>query len=130
MRRAACLMLLLPLLVAACVVRQQIRSSALDYLYPKGSSPAPAGDVRLQLPVRVGLAFAPSASHSAGTFTETQKLALLRRVADAFEDREGIGGVEAIPANFISQGGGFDELDRLESGFGIDLMALKRPPTI
>ncbi len=122
MRRPA--LLLLPLMIAGCAVRHQIRSNALEYLYPKGSPAAPPGDVRLQLPVRVGLAFAPPGPQWGEPFTETQKLALLRRVADAFKDREGIAGVEPIPTNFLGQGGGFVELDRLKAGFGIDLMAL------
>ena len=114
----------MPLIVAGCAVRHQIRSNALEYLYPKGSPPVPPGDVKLQLPLRAGLAFAPPGPQWQEPFSETQKLALLHRVSDAFKDREGIAGVEPIPTNFLGPGGGFEEIDRLKASFGIDLMAM------
>ncbi len=116
----------LALAAAACGVPQQrqIKSNALDYLYPEGAEVEPAGDVRLELPVRVGLAFAPSAGAGFDTFTETQKHELLERVAAAFREREGIGVVEAIPSAFLEPEGGFANVDRIARALGIDLVAL------
>ncbi|MHC4933506.1 MAG: hypothetical protein ACYTGV_15080, partial [Planctomycetota bacterium] len=45
---------------AACVShRRHQRSSALDFLYPKGTEAVPPTNVRLTVPTRVGIAFAP-----------------------------------------------------------------------
>jgi len=113
------------LLLAACVPQQrQIKSSALDYLYPSGRQAEPASDVRLQLPVRVGFAFAPSPAGGADAFTETQRQALLTRVIDAFRDREGIGSVQAIPSSFLEPRGGFANLDRIATALGVDVAVL------
>jgi len=121
-KRAAALVVVA---LAACVPQQrQIKSNALDFLYPSGREAAPATDVRLTLPVRVGLAFAPSTAGAMDTFTETQKQQLLSRGIDAFRDRAGIGSVQAIPSSFLEPGGGFANLDRIASAFGIDLAVL------
>jgi rhombotail lipoprotein len=112
-------------LFTACVVQKnQLRSNALDFLYPKGTEAAPPKDVELRLPVRVGVAFAPSQDEARDTFTETQKQALLANITESFRDREGIASVEAIPSSFLTPGGGFDNVDRLVSAFGIDLIAI------
>jgi len=113
------------LLVAGCYSgATQLRTSALAYLYPKGSPAIPPSDVQLKVPVRVGVAFAPSGATWQDTFTEPQKIALLTRLADAFRGREGFESVQVIPSNYLSAGGSFDDLDRLAAAFGIDLVAL------
>lgn len=110
---------------AACVVQQrQIKSSALDFLYPEGSEELPARDVNLTLPLRVGLGFAPTEMRSGDTFSETQKQALLERVAEEFRNRDYIRFVEVIPGSYLGPRGGFENLDKLVSAFGIDLMVL------
>ena len=110
---------------ASCVVQQrQIKSSALDFLYPEGSEAIPARDVNLTLPLRVGLGFAPAGSQRHTVFDETQKQALLERVAEAFESRDYIGFVEVVRRSHLEAGGGFANLDQLVSAFGIDVMAL------
>jgi rhombotail lipoprotein len=113
------------LLSTACVVQQkQMKSNALDFLYPKGTEAAQPKDVALKLPVRVGIAFAPAQGPARDSFTETQKQALLTNIAEAFRARKGIASVEAIPSSFLTAGGGFDNVDRLVPAFGIDLLAL------
>ena len=113
------------ILLAACAVHKtELKSNALEFLYPKGSEAVPPKDVKLTLPVRVGIAFAPSQASARDTFTETQKQSLLTRIAESFADREGIASVEAIPSNFLTPGGGFDNVDRLVPSFGIDLLAI------
>ncbi|MDH3628897.1 MAG: rhombotarget lipoprotein [Acidobacteriota bacterium] len=110
---------------AGCAVYQrQIKSNALEYLYPKGSEEVAPADVSLELPLRVGVAFAPATTPATEAFSATQKQALLERVAEAFRSHESIRHVEAIPAGYLTQGGGFDDLDRLVSAFGIDVIAL------
>jgi rhombotail lipoprotein len=111
---------------ASCVVQQrQIKSSALDFLYPDGSEAIPPTDVNLTIPIRVGLGFAPAgASPYGGAFDEIQKQALLERVAEAFDNRDYIRFVEVVPGSYLETGGGFENLDKLVSAFGIDVMAL------
>ncbi len=102
-----------------------LKSNALEYLYPAGKGePEPARDVTLKLPARVGLVFAPSSTGWNDPFTEVQKQHLLTRIADAFRDREIIARLEPIPSTYLTAGGSFDELDRLATAFGIDLIAI------
>jgi rhombotail lipoprotein len=115
------------LLLAACVTSRpaSLKSSALDYLYPKGKAEAtPARDVKLRVPVRVGLAFAPGAPSARDPFTEVQKRSLLARIADAFREKEFISSLELIPTTYLTPGGSFEEIDRLAAAFGVDLIAL------
>lgn len=114
------------LLVAGCVGLgpMRARSSALDFLYPKGQTAAqPAADVRLELPLRVGLAFAPVAG-GWDAVSPTQKETLLTSVADAFRSRTELGRLEVVPSHYLQPGGGFENLDRLAAQFGLDLMVL------
>lgn len=100
-------------------------SSALDYLYPEGGVTAsPARQVNLQLPVRVGIAFAPDRTSRADPVTEEQKQRLLTGVADAFKAHEGIGHIEVVPSAYLQPGGSFANLDQLRSLLGIDLIVL------
>jgi len=115
------------LIVSACIVTRplNLQSNALAYLYPKGKTePTLPGDVTLRLPVRVGLAFAPSVKDWQDPFTETQRQALLTRLADAFRKEESLRTIEVIPSNYLTPGSGFAELDQLAAALGIDLMVL------
>lgn len=117
------------LLLTGCLIgtRRPTRnaSSALDYLYPEGGVTAsPARQVNLQLPVRVGIAFAPDRGSRADPVTEEQKQRLLTGVADAFKAHEGIGHIEVVPSAYLQAGGSFANLDQLRSLLGIDLIVL------
>lgn len=125
---------------AACttpVVNQ--RAAVLDYLYPADQAVAPPADVRLTLPLRVGIAFAPAdpaaRARARGpvwgqefeyvqTFDETEKQRLVQRVIAAFEDTPDVASIQSIPASYIEPGGGFANVDRLRSLLGIDLIVL------
>lgn len=116
--------------VAGCTVQQQMRSNALEYLYPAGAEAVPPTDVVLRLPARVGLAFAPPVNpfSTVGvrgeSFSENQKQQLLQRVADAFRGRKNIAVVEVIPSGYLTPKGSFGEMQRLRAGFGVDYMVL------
>jgi rhombotail lipoprotein len=113
------------LALTGCVSTQQrMKSNALEYLYPRGAAAAPASDVTLKVPVRVGIAFAPATAGWQDTFTEDQKRVLLQRIADAFRERPSIASVQTIPSTYLQNGGGFEDLDRVAAAFGIDLVAL------
>jgi len=102
-----------------------LRTSSLEFLYPKGTTPVPASDVTLELPVRVGLAFVPSGtSWASGPITADQQQALLQRIADAFRERDVIASLEVIPTTYLQPGGGFDNLYQLRATFGVDLIGL------
>lgn len=115
------------LTVGACVtVPGRLQSNVLDFIYPEGSKENLAQAVTLELPVRVGVAFAPltRVGHSIGFLNEVQRQELLTRIAEAFEGHDGIEGIDVIPSTYLKPGGGFDNLDRLQAAFGTDLLAL------
>ena len=116
---------ILAALTASCVVtRQRIVSSTLDFLYPAGAAAIAPSYVELQLPVRVGIAFAPEATLRPSSFTEDQKQALLESVADAMRARDNLASIQVVPSTYLEQGGGFGNLDRLKAAFGIDVITL------
>ena len=114
----------IPFVAAGCSVERHHRSNALEYLYPAGAPAAQPQDVQIRLPVRVGLAFAPSDRKAGDPFSEAQKQTLLARVAEKFRERKGIAPIQVIPSSQLTPGGGFAELDRIRQGFGIDLVTL------
>ncbi|MEA2559359.1 MAG: hypothetical protein QOH06_863 [Acidobacteriota bacterium] len=118
----------LPLLVVAAgctgtLPASRRVNSALEFLYPQGSLPGRTDrGVVLHLPVRVGVAFAPSPQMD--PITEEQKQRLLNRVAAAFREREAIGHLEVVPSAYLQAGGGFANLDQIRGSLGLDLMVL------
>ncbi|MDP9121932.1 MAG: rhombotarget lipoprotein [Acidobacteriota bacterium] len=99
-------------------------SSALEFLYPnRDRTASPATDVTLQLPLRVGLAFAPRGERE-DPISEAQKQALLDKVAAAFKAHRGIGHLEVVPSVYLKPGGSFRNLDQLASSLGLDQMVL------
>lgn len=112
---------------AGCVqfgTKHQARSSALEFLYPGGRPPTPPTDVKITIPVRVGIAFAPETGSGAAMFPEQQQKALLTKIADAFKERSFIASVQGIPRSYFQTGGGFTNLDQIAGMFGIDVMVL------
>lgn len=134
MKRTA--LVLLVVLVAACSYSRQVhrRSNVMSYLYPKAEE-APVlnpGGARLQLPLRIGIAFVPPESVS-GTraygdwrsiFPAEQERALLEVVKRAFEGKDWVGRIEVIPSTYLTAGGGFANLDQVSRMFNVDVVAL------
>ncbi|HEV8578183.1 MAG TPA: rhombotarget lipoprotein [Thermoanaerobaculia bacterium] len=129
-QRIAFLLVLLPCLILQAGCETTLRptrrtNSALDFLYPQGVVAAtPAKQVVLQLPVRVGLAFAPNDSPEPDPITEEQKQRLLAEVAQAFKAHEGIGHLEVVPSTYLQSGGSFANLDQVKGLLGFDLVVL------
>lgn len=121
-------LLLCGLLLTGCVASlppTRRVNSALDFLYPEGmSTAAPASQVVLKLPVRVGLAFAPSRGNQVDPIAEEQKQRLLSRVAGAFKEHEAIGHIEVVPTTYLQPGGSFANLEQIRSSLGLDLIVL------
>lgn len=136
-RAASCALLIV---AAGCQSQSEMRSNALEYLASAGTEAVPPGDVKLRLPVRVGVMFPPNGSASGSTrlglqpetstrfsrdaIPEFQKQALLTQLVEAFKGREGIASVQVIPSTYLSPHGGFPELQRIGNAFGIDVVAL------
>ena len=103
----------------------QRRASVVDYLYPKGVPAQPPTDVALNLPLSVGIAFAPT-QHEYGeiVFDERQRRELLERIANAFRGRPEIKRVDVLSGNDLTPGGGFDNLDQVAAMQGLDVAVL------
>ena len=107
--------------------RRGVSSSLVEYLYPEGSEPPPITETvpRLELPLRVGLAFVPSATHAEMTFlSEVTKTSLLEHVRQQFLDRDYISEIEVIPETYLRAGTGFTSLQQVSRIYDLDVIAL------
>lgn len=107
--------------------RRGISSSLVEYLYPEGDEPPPITETipRLELPLRVGLAFVPSATQTEMTFlSEATKTSLLEGVRQQFLDRDYIAGIEVIPETYLRTGTGFTSLQQVSRIYKLDVIAL------
>ncbi len=107
-------------------MRDGVSSSLVDYLYPKGEVPPEqtADAPRLNLPLRVGIAFVPSRYRSDSAITEATKAELLNSVKSAFIDLEYIDHIEVIPDTYLRSSNGFDGMQQVARLYGVDVMAL------
>lgn len=105
-------------------------SSIVEYLYPGVTNPlAPTALPVLHLPLRVGVAFVPSANGphpygSSTTISEMQRAQLLQRVAHAFEGKDYIAAIEIVPSTYLRPAGGFENLEQVRRMLNLDVVAL------
>lgn len=101
-------------------------SSVVQFLYPDKEKPFVEPQIpTLRLPLRVGVAFLPSATvHDSGDFGETQKAELLQRVAAQFRALPFVQKIEIVPTTYLRPGGSFENLDQLRSIMGLDVVVL------
>ena len=106
--------------------REGVSSSLVDYLYPKGEVPPEreATIPRLELPLRVGIAFVPADGFYAGTLSEATKNDLLNQVKARFVDRKYVEHIEVIPETYLRSSKGFEGLQQVARLYGVDVMAL------
>lgn len=137
MRSGAC-SFLLALALLACAAPETVhrRSSLSAYLGGKAPSAPEAapGPVRLQLPLRLGLAFVPAeAGQRQGGFVPAgpaapmepaQEQALQEKVAQVFSVKPWALSFKAIPSLYLKKGGGFEDLEQVARSFGVDVVAL------
>lgn len=99
--------------------------SIVEYLYPDAKqAPAMQATVtQLRPPVRVGIAFVPSANPRAALPLAAQQK-LLERVKSSFSEYAYIGHIEIIPGQYLRQKGGFDNLDQVARLFNVEVVAL------
>jgi rhombotail lipoprotein len=149
-RLAAIAMVIITIYLTGCS-GQQIRnsSSVVDYLYPNGLDNAVQPNVPvLTLPLKVGIAFVPKklsgragrnfwsdmtvsgprnrSNHflSQGGLSEYKKTVILESVADHFRQLEFVSEIEVIPSPYLTEEGGFRNLDQISTMYGVDVMAL------
>lgn len=133
-RRIALRVLLIAMLGASLVAcatfqdsrRSGVSSSLVTYLYPDGEIPPAHAEtqVRLALPVRVGIAFVPS-TDSSGVLPEALKMQALTNVRNAFADRPYIRHIEVIPEHYLrASGKGMQSVEQIARLHGLDLIAL------
>lgn len=129
MRRLPCFALLIAALslAAGCTSLPPVHnaSNALEFLYPEGNAAATdPKDVTLQLPLRVGIAFAPGTYANSDPIPEAKKQALLERIAAAFRAHKGVGRIEVVPSIYLKARGSFENLRQVAASLGLDLMVL------
>ncbi len=105
--------------------RGGVSSSLVDYLYPGGEIPPEVTDSipRLNLPLRVGIAFVPGQGGRAA-IPEATRIQLLEKVKAAFNDRDYIEHIEVIPDTYLSSARGINGMQQVARIYGVDVMAL------
>ncbi|WP_297831319.1 rhombotarget lipoprotein [Pseudomonas sp.] len=100
-------------------------ASTVDYLYPNAKeAPQMKSEVTyLRPPVRVGIAFVPSANWGDG-LSEVDKLKLQERVKAAFTQYPFVGSIELIPSTYLQRQGGFGNLEQVARMFNVEVMVL------
>jgi rhombotail lipoprotein len=130
----------LVLFITGCATPETVqrRSSLTAYL---GAREAPTatestGPARLQLPLRLGIAFVPKEAtvrkgHGGGLgegpdglFSPEQELLQEQKVAEVFQGKPWTASFKVIPSHYLTQGGGFADLDQVARTFGIEVVAL------
>ena len=113
--------------------KETVTSSLVDYLYPNGDKPTkPEGVIpRLELPLRVGIAFVPVSDREGGGYlygsteiTEATRTDMLEVVKASFVERDYIDHIEVIPQTYLQRSGGFDGLTQIARLYDVDVMAL------
>ncbi|HEX9390664.1 MAG TPA: rhombotarget lipoprotein [Usitatibacteraceae bacterium] len=107
-------------------VKNRQAASVVDYLYPVAQPPEQATPAitRLRLPLRVGVAFAPSANAGMRQISQGERSEMLTRVKTAFADRPFIAQIEVIPEAYLQPRGGFENLDQVARLFQLDVICL------
>lgn len=117
--------------VTGCVglnggTKSRYTSSVVDYLYPNKEVAEVPSIPRLSLPLRVGIAFVPESAKGLGVsrLSEKDKLDLMDRITTEFRKLAFVKEIEIIPSAYLTQGGGFTNLDQIRTMYGVDVMAL------
>jgi len=140
LKQMVLLYVVLAVLLATSCGGQQVRhkSSVVDYLYPNSSDLTVEPSIpKLNIPVDVGVAFVPSQGSDASgrnywtgrennstTLTEAKKTELLESIAGHFAQYEFVRNIEIIPSQYLTHGGGFDNLSQIKTMYGVDVIAL------
>nr|WP_144079212.1 rhombotarget lipoprotein [Nitrospina sp. Nb-3] len=125
-----------------CATSSHQKSSVVQYLYPNEDSKIESPSIpTLSLPLRVGIAFVPGSSievrrsvhaqHSGHignygpeSFTEKDKMMLMKEVAAHFKQYDFVKSIELIPSAYLKPNGSFTNLDQIKTMYGIDVIVL------
>ena len=113
-------------------------SSVVDYLYPASKNIITQPSIpTLNLPLKVGIAFVPDAgterkgrswwigvTGGGSALTAATKTDLLDKVASNFKELDFVSEIEVIPTEYLTHGGSFDNLEQIQTMYGIDVIAL------
>lgn len=106
--------------------KSRYTSSVVEYLYPNKDVVEVPTIPRLSLPLRVGVAFVPDSRSGPGGFrlSEKERMDLMDRISSEFRTLPFVKDIELIPSAYLTQGGGFTNLDQIRTMYGIDVIAL------
>ncbi|MBS0418706.1 MAG: rhombotarget lipoprotein [Proteobacteria bacterium] len=109
-----------------CGAHTHNSSSLVEFLYPHGEAPPVQNSLpQLRIPLRVGLAFLPSAEGAAtGGLDAAHQEALLERIRQRFSSRPFVAEIVTIPDYYLRGHKGFDGLEGVQRLYGVDVMAL------
>jgi rhombotail lipoprotein len=109
-----------------CGAHMRNSSSLVEFLYPHGAAPPTQNAIpQLRIPLRVGLAFLPSADSAAtGGLDAVHQDALLQRIKARFSSRPFVAEIVMIPDYYLRGRGGYQGLEAIQRLYGVDVMAL------
>lgn len=113
--------------LTACVgLRTQHHStSVVQYLYPNQDKHIETPAIpKLRLPIRVGIAFVPEGYNKIKAFTESDRMTLMKNVADHFKKYDFVKSIQLIPSAYLQPKGSFANLDQIRTMYDIDVIAL------
>ena len=107
-------------------MRRGVSSSLVEYLYPNGETPPEFVETvpKLNLPLRVGVAFVPSYADDSIALTATHKSELLNKVKTSFENKPYVHEIVPIPETYMRSARGFDSVDQIARLYALDIIAL------
>ena len=101
-------------------------SSVVKYLYPDKEVAEVPTIPHLSLPLRVGVSFVPESGRTpnANKLSEKEKMDLMVRISSEFRTLPFVKDIELIPTAYLTNGGGFTNLDQIRTMYGIDVITL------
>ncbi len=110
---------------AGTELRKGTSSSLVEYLYPDGEEPPPFEEQvpRLELPLRVGIAFVPG-GRGAIQPSEAVRMQAHENVRAQFLARDYVEHIEIIPDAYLRSTKGITGMQQLARLYGVDVMAL------
>jgi rhombotail lipoprotein len=134
MLRKPAFVLLSIVLLSSCSFSRQVerRSSLMSYLYPQATdAPAPpVTDAKLQLPLRIGVAFVPPDDSTSWCgsvdrlFPPGAEKKLTEIVARSFAGRPWVSQIRMLPSSYLVPHGGFKNLEQVARLMNVDVVAL------
>jgi rhombotail lipoprotein len=107
-----------------CSGHSQHSTSLVDFLYPDGRVPPPPTSPQLTIPLRVGLAFLPSANDQNSGLDEAHKQLLLERIKQRFSSRRFVSEIVIVPDYYLAGRRGFGGLESVKRLYDLDVVAL------